>query len=129
MIELVEDTSHAIVMMEFVPPERRADIVGLPAETTITRADPGHEIPEDRFPHQLIRQYVKSAVRRAATEQMSDGRWYAEIALLPGVWADGDTEAEALAELESVTEGWLLLKIEDHDRDIPVLETLDLNRL
>jgi len=28
-----------------------------------------------------------------------------------------------------VTEGWLALKIEDNDRDIPILETIDLNRL
>lgn len=128
MLRVLEDTSRAIVEMELDPLESFCTV---PAVGKLTpTADATQDAPAfGRLPRQLVERYVKSAVRRAMTEQMSDGRWYAEIALLPGVWAEGDTEAEALAELESVTDSWVLLKIEDHDRDFPVLETLDLNRL
>jgi predicted RNase H-like HicB family nuclease len=47
---------------------------------------------------------------------------------LPGVWADGPTEAAAIRELYAVTEAWVLLKVDDRDGDIPVLEQIDLNR-
>lgn len=130
MAQLLEDTSGAIVEMQFDPPERLSKMAVVAAEQKMAWPDSGPDMPvPDRLPRQLIERYIRSAVRRAMTEQMSDGRWYAEITLLPGIWADGDTEAAALAELESVTEDWILLKIEDHDRDLPVLETLDLNHL
>jgi predicted RNase H-like HicB family nuclease len=101
-----------------------------PSEPTISWPDPGEApVSEDRLPRQLIERYVKLAVWRASAEQMSDGRWYAEVMILPGVWAEGNTESGALAQLVEVVRGWVLLKIEDHDRDIPRLETLDLNGL
>lgn len=81
------------------------------------------------LPDQLINAYVRAAIRRALTEPMEDGRWFAQIPLLPGVWAEGTTEEEALSELQSVALEWTLLKIEDRDRDFPVLESFDLNWL
>jgi predicted RNase H-like HicB family nuclease len=80
-------------------------------------------------PDQLIGRYVNVAVHRAVYERLDDGRWYAEIPILPGVWADGDSEMETLVALREVVEGWVEFKIEDHDEDIPVIDTIDLNLL
>jgi predicted RNase H-like HicB family nuclease len=44
------------------------------------------------------------------SEQMESGRWYAHSTEHPGAWADGDTEEEALQELDSVIEGWLIVQ-------------------
>ena len=82
-----------------------------------------------RLPESLIKRYVGAAVRRACTEELDAGGWYAEIPMLPGVWADGSSASEARSALADVVEGWLLFKIEDHDGDIPVIDTIDLNWL
>ena len=37
-----------------------------------------------------------------ATEQESDGRWLAEVALLPGVLAYGTTETDAVARVQAL---------------------------
>jgi predicted RNase H-like HicB family nuclease len=126
---LLRDTSGAQVESD-LNPDLRIALAAPPSEPTISWPDPGEApVSEDRLPRQLIERYVKLAVWRASAEQMSDGRWYAEVMILPGVWAEGNTESGALAQLVEVVRGWVLLKIEDHDRDIPRLETLDLNGL
>jgi len=129
MAVLLRDDSCAVIRMTYNP-DLKFETAPAPRDVVEVFAypEPG-ESAGGHLPLQIIDRYVKSAVRRAITEQMSDGRWYAEIPLLPGVWAEGDTESAALAELVPVTEGWLALKIEDNDRDIPILETIDLNRL
>ena len=81
------------------------------------------------LPMQLIGQYAQKAARHGLARQLEDGHWFAEIEGFLGVWAEGESQKEALDELESVVEEWVLLKIRDCDRDIPVLESLDLNEL
>lgn len=78
-------------------------------------------------PATLIDDYVAIAHRHRRTEQMEDGRWFAEVVGLPGVWADGDTEDQAADELRDVLEGWLRLKIDHGHNDIPSMEGIDLN--
>ena len=82
-----------------------------------------------RLPMQLIERYARLAARRGQTEQIEDGSWYAEIPLLPGVWAQADSEDEVLRELEAVVRDWTLLKLEDRDRDLPEIDTINLNVL
>jgi hypothetical protein len=45
------------------------------------------------------------------------------------VWANEETQRDCLNVLDEVLVDWLLLKIQDEDRDIPVLENIDLNVL
>lgn len=80
-------------------------------------------------PTALIDTYVRMALRRAIAEQMEDGRWFVSIPILGDVWADGDTLEEADDALDDVTRQWVDMKIEDGDRDLPVLGSLDLNVL
>lgn len=81
------------------------------------------------LPVQLITRYAKLAALRADTERLESGDWYAEIRGFPGVWADGASEEEAAKKLESVVRDWALLKIMDGDRDLPVVDLIDLNVL
>lgn len=81
------------------------------------------------LPMQLISQYAQKATRHAIARQLEDGTWFAEIEGFTGVWADGPSQKEALDVLEEVVGEWVLLKIRDEDRDLPVLESLDLNGL
>jgi predicted RNase H-like HicB family nuclease len=81
------------------------------------------------LPVQLINRYAMLAALRAETEQLEDGTWYAEIRNFPGVWAQGESEEEAVKELEAIVRDWTLLKIQDRDRDLPVIDDIDLNVL
>ncbi len=77
-------------------------------------------------PATLIDAYVRIAHAHRRSEQMEDGRWFAEVVGLEGAWADGDTRDEAEEELLDVLQGWVELKIEAGDDDIPPMEGIDL---
>lgn len=81
------------------------------------------------LPMQLIRTYVELAVRHANIVQQEDGQWLATVEGFTGVWAKEASQKEALDVLDEVIFEWVLLKINDRDRDLPVLESLDLNTL
>lgn len=78
-------------------------------------------------PVHLVERYSKLAVRHAVVELQEDGQWLARIEGFPGVWTCEAGALEALTVLEEVVFDWALLKMEDGDRDLPVLGDLDLN--
>ena len=102
-----------------------------PRETVLpaTFYPPSQAKVSGAVPEQLIHRYVTAARRRAITEQLEDGTWYAEVKKLPGVWAEGDTEEATLEELWGVIDSWVRFKIENEHRDLPVLDLIDLNRI
>ena len=75
----------------------------------------------------LLENYKKSAMRRVSLKQLEDGAWFADLPGFPGVWADGEPPESALATLEEVLADWLALKIADKDRDIPIIDRINLN--
>lgn len=79
------------------------------------------------LPAQLIRRYARLAAMRADAEELEDGTWFASIRGFQGVWAQGDSEEEALETIESVLLDWTCFKIVDKDRDLPVIDGIDLN--
>ena len=81
------------------------------------------------LPMRSVSQYARTAVRQATTRQLADGSWLAAIEGFSGVWANEPSQKEALDALEEVVLEWVILKIRDEDRDLPVLESLDLNAL
>jgi predicted RNase H-like HicB family nuclease len=90
------------------------------------------EIPASRevyIPSELLDRYVAVAMRAAIPRQLEGETWYAELPNFPGVWADAPSPKQCLDTLEEVLRDWLLLKIVDQDRDIPVVDEIDLNRL
>jgi len=66
-------------------------------------------------------------MREAVVERLEDGTFFAKIPSCAGVWADGVNEEECLAVLQEVLEEWLLFKLRDGDKDIPLLGGVDLN--
>jgi len=81
------------------------------------------------LPIGLIQKYAKLALKHATIKQHPDGHWFAEIPGFQGVWAKEASAKESLEVLEDVLFDWLLLKIQDGDRDLPIVETIDLNVL
>lgn len=109
-----------------------------PAESIVLREGISEESLSQDFqkvvfrqplPIGLIQKYVGLAVKQATIKQHPDGHWFAEIPTFQGVWAKEASVKESLQVLEDVLFDWLLLKIQDRDRDLPVIEHIDLNRL
>lgn len=86
------------------------------------------EFPQ--LPLQIIEKYADMAARRyAALTQLDNGEWFAKAKGFPGVWASEESEEQAVKALQEVLFDWTVLKIEHKDRDLPVIEDIDLNVL
>ena len=57
----------------------------------------------------MLTKYIQKALDRARYELLEDGKYYGEIKLCPGVWAQGNTLEGCRAELQEVLEEWLVL--------------------
>ena len=79
------------------------------------------------IPSILFNRYRNAALKKASVRQLDDGSWYADISALPGVWANELNPRDCLNVLDEVVIDWVLLKIEHKDRDIPVLDEINLN--
>lgn len=79
------------------------------------------------IPEQLMARYVHAALKTALPRQLEDNTWFAEITGLNGVWGAGENPHQCLNELREVLVDWLLMKIEHEDRDIPILDGVNLN--
>ena len=75
----------------------------------------------------MLTEYIRKAMGRAVYEKLEDGTYSGEIPECPGTIAFGRTLQECQAELQSVLEGWLLVKIR-HGDSLPVIGGLDLNK-
>jgi predicted RNase H-like HicB family nuclease len=82
-----------------------------------------------RLPMQLIEKYTEIAIRHATLKRLADGEWFAKVPGFQGVWAAERSREQTLEELKEVVLDWTLLKIEHGDRDLPVVEEIDLNVL
>jgi len=72
--------------------------------------------------------YMQKAMSEAVYDKLEDGTYSGEIPDCPGTIAFGRTLQECQRELQSVLEGWLLVKIR-HGDDLPVIEGIDLNKM
>lgn len=75
-----------------------------------------------------VQPWARAAVERACRlEEIDDPVGYvATLKDVLGPWAFGETRESARSELESVLIGWALLKLDDGDRDIPVMGGISL---
>jgi len=74
--------------------------------------------------------YVQGAMKLARVKKMEDDSCYfSEIPGFPGVWGSGETMKDALNTLDEVLREWVLLKIKDSDKDIPIIEEINLNNI
>ncbi len=76
----------------------------------------------------MLSEYVQAALRRAKYELLDDGEgFYAEVSLLPGVWANADNLEACRERLKEAVESWILVKLRHNDSDFPNLDGFDLN--
>ena len=69
----------------------------------------------------MLTDYIAKQLKKAHYELTKDGTYFGEIPGLRGVWANAKRLEDCRKELQSVLEGWLLLKIQDGD-SVPGLE-------
>lgn len=125
LVEKVEDYTPReleprplhLVPLEAVPGLNKRVIAGIADVESLTQ-----------LPMQLIEKYAEAAVRHAILKRHPDG-WVATVLGFQGVWAKERSEEQALEVLKEVIKDWTLLKIQHKDRDLPVIEEIDLNVL
>jgi len=74
----------------------------------------------------MLIDYINKALSKAEYDKFEDGSFSGRIPLCPGVIAFWNTLFECQKELESVLEGWLIVKIR-HGDTLPVIDHLDIN--
>ncbi len=74
----------------------------------------------------MLIDYINKAMSKAKYDKLEDGSFSGRIPQCPGVMAFGKTLFECQKELESVLEGWLIVKIR-HGDTLPVIDHLDIN--
>ena len=78
-------------------------------------------------PKQLLARYQDIAMKNVKLKQLDDQTWFAEIPGFDGIWANAENQRDCLNVLHEVLFDWLLIKIQQGDQDIPVLERINLN--
>jgi predicted RNase H-like HicB family nuclease len=73
----------------------------------------------------LVSQWVALATSHARVRRIGD-LFLADVVGIDGAWAEGESPEEALSALPDVLSDWVLLKLEDGDRDIPPMEGIKL---
>ena len=76
----------------------------------------------------MLTEYIHKAMGVAVYEKLEDGTYCGEISECPGTIAFGQTLQECQAELQSVVEGWILVKIR-HGDGLPVIDGINLNAM
>jgi hypothetical protein len=103
----------------------------MPVDRT-SNADGGEvQVVKDVYlPEQLLDRYISVAMRWAIPRPL-EGQWYADLQHkgFAGVWGTGDSPKQCLDTLQEVLRDWIILKIADEDRDLPVVDEIDLTFL
>lgn len=77
----------------------------------------------------MFTRYVRAIMAKANVEKIADPLpYFASLPSFKGVWAQGRTRKEALAELQEILEEWLLLKVRKR-QFVPSVRQYDLNAL
>jgi len=81
------------------------------------------------LPGELLERYLEEALKGTVHKTVDGGTLFAEIPGFDGVWASDNDLVTCIAQLREVLLDWLVLKIEQDDRDIPVVAGINLNVL
>ena len=76
----------------------------------------------------ILTGYVQKAMSRAIFQKLEDGTYLGEVIECPGAIAFGQTTQACQTELQSVLEGWFLVKMRNKDR-LPVFEGIGFNKV
>ncbi len=75
---------------------------------------------------QMVIDYIREALKLAEYEQMENGRYFATIPGLKGLWGEEATLEACRTELESTLEDWIALRLRFGDR-LPVIGGINLH--
>ncbi|MCX9075092.1 MAG: type II toxin-antitoxin system HicB family antitoxin [Candidatus Methanoperedens sp.] len=75
----------------------------------------------------MLIDYINKALSKAEYDKLEDGTFSGRIPQCQGVIAFGNTLFECQKELESVLEGWLIVKIRHGDK-LPTIDGFDINK-
>lgn len=75
----------------------------------------------------MLTDYIREAMRLAHYELMKNGRFFATIPGLKGLWAEDATLEACREALQGTLEDWIMIKVRFADKDFPVLNGIDLN--
>jgi predicted RNase H-like HicB family nuclease len=89
--------------------------------------EPGGYVATKYIPQTLLSRYLRAALKGLEFRQFEDGSWYAQLPGFPGVWANEETLPDCMKTLEEVLVDWIFLKLDGEDKDIPVIDGIDLN--
>jgi hypothetical protein len=81
------------------------------------------------LPGEIIEKYLQEALKGTLHKELEGGTLFAEIPGFAGVWASDNDLVVCIAQLRETLFDWLVLKIEQNDRDIPVIAQINLNVL
>jgi predicted RNase H-like HicB family nuclease len=73
----------------------------------------------------MLTAYIREAMRLAHYELMENGRFFATIPGLKGLWAEDATLEACREELQSTLEDWIMIKVRFGDKDFLVLNGSD----
>jgi predicted RNase H-like HicB family nuclease len=73
----------------------------------------------------MLTEYIREAMRLAHYELTENGRFFATIPGLKGLWAEEATLEACREELQSTLEDWIMIKARFGDKDFPVLNGSD----
>lgn len=74
----------------------------------------------------MLSRYIDTAMQHSHYEWLPDDRlWYGDIPGLLGVWAIGETEADARAELRDALEDWVTVGLATHS-PLPAIDGISL---
>ena len=74
----------------------------------------------------MLLEYVDKALSQADYDKLEDGTYSGRIPCCPGVIAFGETLYQCQQELQSVLEGWLIVKIRHGDK-LPSIGGINLS--
>ncbi len=61
----------------------------------------------------MLTEYIQAALDLARYEQMEDGRFFAAVPGLKGLWADGDTIESCRRNLIETIEDWIFISLKE----------------
>ena len=76
-----------------------------------------------------IHAYARAAVALASVEEIEPQHWFAEAKGLPGVWGDGVSKSEALADFEQAVVSWVEMKLQRGVDVLSIIEDAEIAQL
>ena len=75
----------------------------------------------------MLVNYIQQAMNQAIYDKLDDGTFYGKIPVCPGVIAFAESLQRCQRELQSVLEGWLIVKLR-HGDNLPIIGKVNLNK-